>query len=189
MIFFRYGLLPILLCLHMSAASAGADQNTLLEVVKEFYTWTLTNGKSVASLQPTIKNLPGGRFVLDTTNLNNFSGRLIGSGYFAPEFKQTVAHYYDRYRQQFAKLTDKEFEDMPRDGRGPLMEVEDMDIFFCAQEYEYKQSFIDGVKIKQFKTGDTTASLLVVSPYGWETPFKFIFSQGRWLISGYCVFQ
>jgi hypothetical protein len=185
----RYFLLSLMLFPYAASVSATADQNALLKQVKEFYAWVLINGKFVAALQPVIRDMPGGRFALDTSNQDNFTSRLLASGYFAPEFKHAVAGYYDRYQRQFAALTAGDFEAMAHDGRGPLMEVEDMDIFFCAQEYEYRPSFIDELKIKQFKGDNSSASLVIVSPYGWETPFTFVFTQGRWLISGYCVFQ
>ena len=78
---------------------------------------------------------------------------------------------------------------MARDGRGPLMDVEDMDLFFCAQEYEYAASFADAMKLKSVRISGMRASAVVESPYGWQTPFRFVRDGGSWRISGYCVFR
>jgi hypothetical protein len=86
-------------------------------------------------------------------------------------------------------LPQKEFDDLKRDGRGPMMEVEDMDIFFCAQEYEYTPDFVAKMRIKSFQLKGDRAEVVVISPYQWETPFSMVKRDGRWLISRYCVFQ
>jgi hypothetical protein len=70
-----------------------------------------------------------------------------------------------------------------------MMEVEDMDIFFCAQEYDYTRAFAEKMAIKSFKMSGDQAEVVVISSYQWETNFSMVKRQGRWLISRYCVFQ
>ncbi|PXX44854.1 hypothetical protein [Undibacterium pigrum] len=166
------------------------DEQALMAGVQGFYGWVLKNGKQVSALQPAIKDIPGSKkFQLDTKNLKAFSGKFMASGYFAADFPAALERYYGKYQQQFQAYTDAEFAQMAQDGRGPLMDTEDMDIFFCAQEYEYKPSFIRKIKAKSIKLDGDKASVIVVSPYQWETEFKFVKVGQRWLINGYCVFQ
>jgi hypothetical protein len=86
-------------------------------------------------------------------------------------------------------LPQQEFADLKKYGRGPLMEVEDMDIFFCAQEYDYTPEFLAKTAIKSFRLSGDRAEVVVISPYQWETNFSMVKREGRWLISRYCVFQ
>lgn len=172
------------------ASATSSDELALMARVQGFYGWALKNSKQVSALQPQIKDIPGSKkFQLDTKNLKAFSGKLMASGYFAPDFPAALERYYGKYQQQFKTYTDADFAQMAKDGRGPLMETEDMDIFFCAQEYEYKLSFIEKIKAKTIKLDGDRASVTVVSPYQWETEFKFVKVGQRWLIAGYCVFQ
>ena len=170
--------------------ASSQDEQALMAGVQGFYGWVLKNGKQVSALQPQIKDISGSKkFQLDTKNLKAFSGKFMASGYFAPDFPAALKRYYGKYQQQFKAYTDAEFAQMAKDGRGPLMETEDMDIFFCAQEYEYKTSFIKKIKAKTIKIDGDKASVTVVSPYQWEAEFKFVKVDQRWLIAGYCVFQ
>ena len=54
---------------------------------------------------------------------------------------------------------------MAKDGRGPMMDVEDMDIFFCAQEYDYDPKFIQGMRISELSEKSDVTSVVVESPY------------------------
>ena len=78
---------------------------------------------------------------------------------------------------------------MAKDGRGPMMDVEDMDIFFCAQEYDYDPKFIQGMRISELSEKSDVTSVVVESPYKWKTRFNFTREDGQWLIVGYCVYQ
>ncbi|MDD5411865.1 MAG: hypothetical protein PHF31_10700 [Methylobacter sp.] len=129
------------------------------------------------------------RFFLDTTSLHAFTEELMNSQQFSPQFPNAVARYYTKYQKEFEALTQKDFDEYARDGRGPLMDVEDMDIYFCAQEYEYTPKFIDSLKVSKFTVNGDTATAVIESPYKWQTTFHFTKVKGQWLISGYCVYQ
>ena len=183
-------LIAVLLSKAPIVSASNQDEQAVMAGVQGFYGWVLKNGKQVSALQPQIRDIAGSkRFQLDTKNLQAFSGKFMASGYFAPDFPAALQRYYGKYQQQFQAYTDAEFAEMAKDGRGPLMETEDMDIFFCAQEYEYKPSFIKKIKAKSIKLDGDNASVTIVSPYQWETEFKFVKVGQRWLIAGYCVFQ
>lgn len=189
----RSSLLAAGLCAASSsfaASTENADEAALMERVNGFYSWVLKNGKQVDQLQPVIRDIPRSKkFVLDTRHLKAFTSKFIASGHFAPGFPALVNSYYDKYRQQFAAYSDAEFAQIARDGRGPLMDTEDMDIFFCAQEYEYTKDFISKMKPKTVKVDGDQGSMTVVSDYQWETEFRFVRLNGKWLIAGYCVFK
>jgi hypothetical protein len=181
----------VLLC---SAGIAQGDESVeradVLRTIKGFYLWAIKHGKDVVALEPVIKDIPhSDRFYLDTSNVDRFSKKFLSSGFFSPDFDAAVKKYYERYRAQFEALPQKEFEDIKKYGRGPMMEVEDMDIFFCAQEYEYTPDFVAKMEIKSFQLTGDRAEVVVLSPYQWETPFSMVKRGGRWLISRYCVFQ
>lgn len=183
-------LIAVLLSKAAIASASSQDEQALMAGVQGFYGWVLKNGKHVSALQPQIRDIAGSKkFQLDTKNLKAFSGKFMASGNFAPDFPAALQRYYGKYQQQFLAYTDAEFAQMAKDGRGPLMETEDMDIFFCAQEYEYKTSFIKKIKAKSIKLDGDKASVTVVSPYQWEAEFKFVKVDQRWLIAAYCVFQ
>ncbi len=166
------------------------ERAAVLRTIKGFYSWALEQGKEVEALQPVIKDIPhSDRFYLDTSNLDRFAKKFPDSGFFAPEFEPAVKKYYERYQAQFEALPQQEFADLKKYGRGPLMEVEDMDIFFCAQEYDYTPDFVAKTAIKSFRLSGDRAEVVVISPYQWETNFSMVKREGRWLISHYCVFQ
>jgi len=166
------------------------ERAAALGTIKGFYLWALEHGKEVEALQPIIKEIPhSDRFYLDTSNIDGFSKKFLESGFFAPEFEPAVKKYYGRYKAQFEALPQQEFADLKKYGRGPLMEVEDMDIFFCAQEYDYTPEFVAKTAIKSFRLSGDRAEVVVISPYQWETNFSMVKREGRWLISRYCVFQ
>lgn len=172
------------------ATSGNTDEQALMERVLGFYNWVLKNGKQVSRLQPKIRDIPKSRkFELDTHNLRAFTDKFIASGNFAPEFAEAVQRYYVKYQKEFAAYTDAEFAQMAKDGRGPLMDTEDMDIFFCAQEYEYKKNYVARMQPKTVKIEGDNASMTVVSAYQWETAFRFVRKNQQWLIAGYCVFR
>jgi hypothetical protein len=166
------------------------ERAAAMSTIKGFYSWALEHGKEVEALQPVIKDIPhSDRFYLDISNVDRFAKKLLESGFFAPEFEAAIKKYYERYKAQFDALPQEEFADLKKYGRGPLMEVEDMDIFFCAQEYDYTPDFVAKTAIKSFRLSGDRAEVVVISPYQWETNFSMVKREGRWLISRYCVFQ
>lgn len=178
-----------LLAWPLSSFSA-ADSQPLLSTVKAFYGWVLKNGDAASHLEPKIVNVSGStRFFLDTSSLQAFTEKIMSSQLFSPEFPNAVTKYYTKYQKEFEALTQKDFNEYARDGRGPLMDVEDMDIYFCAQEYEYTPKFIDGLKLSKSTFNGVYATAVVESPYKWQTTFHFMKFKGQWLISGYCVYQ
>ena len=192
----RFGVLISVLAtmlLYGACSVTGDDpveRAAALRTIKGFYLWALEHGKEVEALQPVIKDIPhSDRFYLDTSNVDRFAKKFLDSGFFAPEFNAAVKKYYERYKAQFEALPDKEFAELKQSGRGPMMEVEDMDIFFCAQEYDYTPDFVAKTAIKSFRMAGDRAEIVVISPYQWETNFSMVKRDGRWLISRYCVFQ
>lgn len=191
----RFGvLISVLATMLLIACSVKKDdlveRQAALRTIKGFYLWALDHGKEVEALQPVIKDIPqSDRFYLDTANIDKFAKKFLSSGFFAPEFAAAVKKYYERYKAQFEALPQKEFADLKKSGRGPMMEVEDMDIFFCAQEYDYTPDFVAKTAIKSFRLSGDRAEVVVISPYQWETNFSMVKQEGRWLISRYCVFQ
>lgn len=184
------GLIGLALVFTAPVSAQPALQQQLLETVQGFYSWTLTHGKATAALAPTIKDQAGGpKFYLDTTTLKPFTESFLASGYFSPQFAQAVERYYTHYQRQFSAMRMQEFKQIAKDGRGPLMEVEDMDLFFCAQEYDYTPEFIQSLKVSAFSQQGDSAKLEVESSYQWKTEFIFQQQQGKWLITGYCVFK
>ncbi|MGZ3241155.1 MAG: hypothetical protein ACXWIN_05405 [Burkholderiaceae bacterium] len=166
------------------------DGAAILDRVKAFYTWTLSNNRSVMSLEPRIKNVKGSsKFYLDVSTLNAFSTAFMRSGDFSPDFPSKIEKYYGHYQKEFSRYSQKKFAQLKKDGRGPLMDTEDMDIFFCAQEYEYAQPFIDQMKLADIKITGKTAAATVISPYNWKTEFQFRKVGPRWLISAYCEYK
>lgn len=188
----RRWLVPVLaLCLAVPPPALGAElEKQLLGVVRGFYLWALKNGTQTRKLEPQIRNVSGtSQFYLDTSTLGPFTEQFMKSGYFAPTFPDAVTRYYTRYETDFAVLSQRAFDEMARDGRGPLMETEDMDIFFCAQEYRYDRKFIDATKVESIAVDAGNATLVVQSPLHWKTDFRFVQIDGHWLIAGYCVYQ
>jgi len=180
--------LGFLVCSSSSADVATAK--VLLAKVKDFYMWALANHDKVSALEPRIRNVEGStRFYLDLKTLDEFSCEFMKSGLFSKQFPEAIARYYKKYEAQFNALPQSEFDEMAKDGRGPMMEVEDMDIFFCAQEYEYDQKFIQGMRISEVSEKSEVTSVVVESPYKWKTMFDFKKEGGQWLIVGYCVYQ
>jgi hypothetical protein len=192
----RLGVLLVVLATMLLSGACGVKRDdpveraAALRAIKGFYSWALEQGKEVEVLQPVIKDIPhSDRFYLDTSNLDGFAKKFLDSGYFSPEFEPAIKKYYERYQAQFKALPQQEFADLKKYGRGPLMEVEDMDIFFCAQEYDYTADFVAKTAIKSFRLSGDRAEVVVISPYQWETNFSMVKREGRWLISRYCVFQ
>ena len=186
----RQGVLVSLLLLNGSEAWAGSAEPPLLDTVRAFYGWVLDHGEETARLQPGIKaESSSNRLYLDLSTLHSFSESFLRSGFFAPAFSRSVEGYYRKRAAEIAALPQAEFDEMARDGRGPLLETEDMDIFFCAQEYEYRPQFIQEMRLKSLWAEGATAVAVVISPAKWETTFHFVKDQERWLISGYCVYR
>jgi hypothetical protein len=192
----RFGALLAVLITMLFYGACGVNRDdpveraAALHTIKGFYQWALEHGKEVVTLQPVIKDIPhSNRFFLDTANLDKFAKKFLDSGFFAPEFETALRKYYERYKAQFETLPQEEFAELKKYGRGPLMEVEDMDIFFCAQEYDDTPAFVAKTAIKSFRLSGDRAEIVVISPYQWETNFSLVKREGRWLISRYCVFQ
>lgn len=187
----RVILIFALLWLNVPAVWAGGPAaQPLLDTVRGFYGWALEQGQETARLEPRIKAVSGSnRLYLDLASLDSFTAGFLGSGYFAPGFAQAVAGYYRKHQAEIAALPQSEFDEMEQDGRGLLLETEDMDLFFCAQEYEYSNQFVQGMRLKSAWIEGATAAAVVISPAKWETTFHFVKSGERWLISGYCVFR
>lgn len=183
-------LLASLCLLTTQPAPAGELQQDLLSTIKGFYTWALTHNEPVYALAPAIKNHENSsRFYLDTTQLAAFTEQFMASGYFSSQFPAAVTQYYRNYETEFATYTQETFDQMAADGRGPLLEVEDMDIFFCAQEYDWTPDFIDNTRLVKTSVQGDNATAIVESTYQWQTTFHFHQEKGHWLISGYCVFE
>lgn len=174
----------------LRAVPPDDQRAALLEVVRGFYGWVLRDGTRVAELQPVIREVPGStRLTLDRSKESAFAGAFVKSGYFTRDFPKAIARYYDRHAAELDSTSQAEFDQMAQDGRGPLMEVEDMDLFFCAQEYGYRQGFVDSLKVASAAAEGDTARLEIVSSYGWPVTFRFRRVDGKWLIRGYGVYE
>jgi len=183
-------LLALLLCWFVcTIAHCRTPEQQLTDTVQGFYGWVLLHGVNADKLAPRIKDVKGStRFYLNTSTLEAYSRSFMRSGYFSPDFPAALARYYLPYQRQFAAMSQAEFDQLAIDHRGPLMDVEEMDNFFCAQEYEYKKRFVRGMKLTEIRFNGDRATAMAVSPYQWKTPFTFVKINGRWLISGYCVY-
>jgi len=181
--------------IHASAVnteSAGtlSDSNEILATLNSYYRWVLANAETVMKNAPGIVDVPGTtRFYLDRSAEQEFIDGLMASGLFSAEFPAVVSGYYSTFEKEFSGYSAAEFDQMAHDGRGPLMEVEDMDIFFCAQEYTYNDEYIKNIRLKDLQIKGNTASVLTVFPFEWETNFKLQKVDGKWLISAFCVYE
>lgn len=185
------------LCAAADAASPASDSTSadsngaeIAATLERYYRWVLVNSEVVAKDAPRLVDVPGTtRFYLDRSSENQFIDGFMNSGNFSSEFALAVARYYAKYEKEFSAFTPAEFDQMAHDGRGPMMDVEDMDIFFCAQEYEYKDEYIQSIRLKELEINGDTASVVTIFPFEWETPFKLKKIDGKWLISAFCVYQ
>jgi hypothetical protein len=169
---------------------SDTSNEKLLATVKSFYGWVLTNGHTASELEPKIVNIPGStRFFLDTTSLQAFSDKLMSSNMFSQDFSNAVKRYYKKYENDFNRLSKNDFDEYESEGGRILMEVQDMDIYFCAQEYDYTPDFVKGQRIVNYKINGNHATAVIESPFKWKTTFNFKQVNGNWLISGYCVFK
>lgn len=172
-----------------SAAEPSTDRD-LLRVVHGFYGWVLRDGEAVNRLQPTVKQIPGtNRLNLDTSTLPKFISKFMHSGYFADSFPNAVNRYYENERAKLDALSDEDLARLAKDGRGPMMDTENIDIFFCAQEYEYKRTFVRQLRVASAQVSAAEATAIIVSPLGSETKFRLTKVKGNWRIAGYCVYQ
>ena len=186
--FLTAALLP--LCATTAAATDTHAEQQLLDTVHSFYGWVLQNGEATAKLQPRVSEVPGSnRLRLDASTLPAFTAKFMDSGYFAPGYPAAVTRYYAKQRSGLKSLTPEDLDKLARGGRGPMMETENMDIFFCAQEYEYTASYVQQMKIKSSKITGSKAIALVESSMGWETTFRFAKVKNSWRIAGYCVYE
>ena len=174
----------------VESASADSANNELLATLNSYYRWVLANGETVAKKAPGIVDVPAtSKFYLDRSTEQEFINGFMDSGIFSTEFPAAVSKYYAKYEKEFSGYSDAEFDQMAHDGRGPLMEVEDMDIFFCAQEYTYKDEYIKNIRLKDLIIEGTRASVITIFPFEWETNFKLQKVDGKWLISAFCVYE
>ena len=172
------------------SASSHSDNNEILATLNSYYRWVLANADSVMKNAPGIVDVPGTKkFYLDRSSEQEFINSFMSSGIFAAEFPVAVSKYYAKYEKEFSGYSDAEFDQMAHDGRGPLMEVEDMDIFFCAQEYTYNDEYIKDIRLKDLHIEGDTASVITIFPFEWETNFKLQKVDGKWLISAFCVYE
>jgi len=171
------------------AAMNDNQEEALLQTVKGFYGWVLENGKNAQRFEPRITQLKGcTRLFLDQSKLGQYSDALMSSGFFAPEFRSHVAGFYAKSERELSKYSKEEFDEMARDGRGPLIDSEDIDVFFCSQEAEYTPSYIADTRLQQFSINGETATAVVETPDQWKTNFSFRKIKGIWKISGYCLY-
>lgn len=184
------GLIMLVAALATPPAPGATDEGELLATVKAFYRWALVHSGEVRALEPKIlADRKGKGFHLDRGQLDTFVGKFMSSGLFAPEFAAAVKRYYARYDARIRAMDEADFDRVARDGRGPIMEAEDMDIFFCAQEYEYEPAYVDAFELTSAKLAGGRAQVEVRSPREWPVRFSMVREGGRWLIAGYCVFQ
>ncbi len=184
-------LLLALLALSPLPTQAEPDEAArILAAIKDFYRWVLADGKHIVSLQPKIvEEENSSRFHLDMSTLPPFSNAFMASGFFTADFPAALERYYSKYQREFAQYPQQEFDEIAKYGRGPMMDVEDMDIFFCAQEYDYTAEFVDALTLKNIEIKGDSAQVSVVSTYQWETPFTLEKIDGQWRIAGYCVYE
>jgi len=170
--------------------STHSDYNEILATLNGYYRWVLANADTVMKNAPGLVDVPGStKFYLNRSSEPEFISGFMDSGFFSAEFPAAVSSYYAKYEKEFSAYSQAEFDQMAHDGRGPLMEVEDMDIFFCAQEFEYKDSYINSIELKDLEIKGDTASVVTIFPFAWETNFKLQKAKGRWLIAGFCVYE
>jgi hypothetical protein len=181
-------LVSVAACTH--AAGDKSQGEALLQTVTGFYGWVLENGKDAQRFEPRITHMPGSTHLyLDQSTLGQYSDALISSGYFAPEFRSNVAGFYARSAHELSKYSQREFDEMARDGRGPLIDSEDIDVFFCSQEAEYTSDYVAGTRLQQLRINGETATAVIVTTDQWKTNFSFRKIDGIWRISGYCLYK
>jgi hypothetical protein len=172
-----------------AAAPPGARDAELLAVVKAFYGWVLEHGREVEPLAPRIVDDPGStRYHLDRSRLPKFTAGFMKSGLFAAGFPRAVERYYARQDARIRARPRADLDQEASDGRGPVMEVEDMDLFFCAQEHEYTAAFVAGFEPRAVRRLRGRTQVDVESPAGWPGRFWLVREGSRWRIAGYCVF-
>lgn len=183
--------LLLLLISMLTACEHNQNDPALLHhTIQKFYLWVLENGEATQSISPSIVDESNStRFKVDTIHLPLFKQKMMSSNIFAPSFPEKIENYYANHQAIFNKMSQKEFDEMAKFGRGPMMEVEDMDMFFCAQEFEYTKEFVEKLNIKESHFEGNRAWAIVESTYGWPTKFYFENINQQWLISGYCVFE
>ena len=178
----------LLLAAHSGGAAPGGD--TPSRVVRRFYEWTLRNGEQVRRLEPRVSWDPENRrLALDSTTLPEFVAAFMDSGLFAPEFATVLSGYYRTHAEHIAATPPDLLDAYATHGRDILLETEDMDIFFCAQEAQYTPQFVRRMKLRTIRADSTLAVIRSTSSYGWTTEFALRRVADHWLITGYCVFR
>lgn len=181
-------LVSVAACAH--TAGDKSQEEALLQTVTGFYGWVLKNGKDAQRFEPRITQVPGStRLYLDQSTLDKYSDALKSSGYFAPEFRSNVAGFYAKSADELSRYSQQEFDEMAKDGRGPLIDSEDIDVFFCSQEAEYTPDYVAGTRLHQYRINGETATAVIVTPDQWKTNFSFRKIKGNWRISGYCLYK
>jgi hypothetical protein len=176
----------------LAAAAAEAAPSTFAprDVVRRFYEWVLPNGERVRGLEPKVSWAPDTRQLsLDTGTLPEFVAAFMDSGLFAPEFAEVLSGYYRNHAAAIASTPPDLRDAYATHGRDILLETEDMDIFFCAQEAQYNRQFIRRMKLRTLRADSTLAVVRSTSPYGWMTEFALRRVADHWLITSYCVFR
>ena len=183
--------LALTLSANAHATTSQSQEAALMRTVQSFYGWVLKHGEETRQqFEPRITQVQGNtRLVLDLSSLDKYSDAIIASGCFAPEFRLQVAHFYERSAQDLHKYSQSDFDEMAKDGRGPLIDSEDTDVFFCSQEAEYTPTYIAGAHLKKADIKGDTATAVVVTPDKWKNYFTFRKIKDKWLISGFCLYK
>jgi len=195
MLWNRVPVLAIVLMLAAAPDSQGADdqcrQKALVQTIHDFYGWVLAHGiETRRRLEPHIVQVEGSsRLRLDMSSLEAYSSALMTCGCFAPEFPDRIASFYHRSAEQLKNYSLAEFDEMAREGRGPLIDSEDIDVFFCSQEAKYTDSYASDARVATCKIEGNTATAEVITPDSWKTTFGFRRIGDKWLISGYCLYR
>ena len=186
----RYRVAGVVLLLAAQSGGAAPGGDTPSRVVRRFYEWTLRNGEQVRRLEPRVSWDPENRrLALDTTTLPEFVAAFMDSGLFAPEFATILSGYYRNHGEVIAATPPDLLDTYATHGRDILLETEDMDIFFCAQEMQYTTTFIRRMTLRTVHADADRTDVRSTSTYGWKTDFTLRRVDGRWRIAGYCVFR
>ena len=176
---------------HAAVSGDIDDQGAALsQTVRGFYGWALSHGMETRRLEPHIVPMrESTRLTLDMSTLDKYCKQFMESGFFSPEFPAHLLNYYRNSSEHLQEYSQADYDEMARDGRGPLMDSEDLDVFFCSQEAQYTSSYAAGARLMNIKIGSDTANADVVTPDNWKTKFNFRKVGKQWLISGYCLYQ
>lgn len=182
--------LMLALAVNTPAEATNSEGAALLQTVQQFYGWVLKHGQETRRFEPRVMQETGStRLYLNQSSLDQYSDALMASGFFAPEFRSRVAGFYARSALELNKYSQSEFDEMAQDGRGPLIDSEDIDVFFCSQEAEYSRAYASGARLNSYKIKDDTATAVIITPDQWKTTFTFRKLKIGWRISGFCLYK